>query len=622
MLPEVGLDDVEVDVQGQSGKFTVYSAAAGRDAGVTVEMDALREVDTEGNAVGTSGSEKHSIQTFASQDFTITYDENVTFGGVSANKIAFESSVSTIGNIRVLTYIMNEGGEVGEGNETFSVKRGDVKWNIELFDWQFCGVEVDCAQGQTEQFGEYIELDVTVKGAGTAGRGDGNNNLIELGAGASLTLSNEVIVDGSVATMPEVRTSLQGSSTVITFKFPKFNSSALYDPVVSLGTDTASTSMEGSSSPSESSTTVAVDSTSGVKMSTSSGASLDSTSSAPHGSTSSSAMLGSTSTSDLDSTTTPPMLPEVGLDDVEVDVQGQSGKFTVYSAAAGRDAGVTVEMDALREVDTEGNAVGTSGSEKHSIQTFASQDFTITYDENVTFGGVSANKIAFESSVSTIGNIRVLTYIMNEGGEVGEGNETFSVKRGDVKWNIELFDWQFCGVEVDCAQGQTEQFGEYIELDVTVKGAGTAGRGDGNNNLIELGAGASLTLSNEVIVDGSVATMPEVRTSLQGSSTVIMFKFPRFNSSALYDPVFSLGSPPASTTTETAQNSESTSLIASSGSTTSSAATNIATSTVSSSNSTTSSEIIDPDEASAAATAFYSLTVALLLPLLSVMYKA
>mmetsp|Transcript_19924 Transcript_19924/g.46358 ORF Transcript_19924/g.46358 Transcript_19924/m.46358 type:complete len:317 (+) Transcript_19924:118-1068(+) len=222
--------DTQVEVQGQSGRFTVYSAAAGREAGVAVLMDALRELDAEGNAVGTSGNVKHSIQTFAPQDFTISPSEAVMLGSVSATKISFESPISTIGKIRVITYLMNEDGEIGQGNETFTVKCGDMKWNIELYEWTWCG----CTQGQTAQVGEFIELDVTVRGAGNASKSSQNDNLIELGSGASLLLSNEVIVDGAVTTMPAVRTALQGSSTVITFKFPKFTTSALYDPVISL----------------------------------------------------------------------------------------------------------------------------------------------------------------------------------------------------------------------------------------------------------------------------------------------------------------------------------------------------------------------------------------------------
>ena len=59
---------------------------------------------------------------------------------------------------------------------------------------------------------------------------------------------------------------------------------------------------------------------------------------------------------------------------------GHSGKFKVYDAEAGSNDtnAVTVTMGALREVDANGNAAGTSGSAKHSIQTFASQDFSMS----------------------------------------------------------------------------------------------------------------------------------------------------------------------------------------------------------------------------------------------------
>ena len=39
---------------------------------ITVTMDALREVDASGNAVGTSGNPKHTFNTFASQAFSFS----------------------------------------------------------------------------------------------------------------------------------------------------------------------------------------------------------------------------------------------------------------------------------------------------------------------------------------------------------------------------------------------------------------------------------------------------------------------------------------------------------------------------------------------------------------------
>ena len=77
---------IGLEILGQSGKFTIYDKTKGMASDtnkVTVEMDALREVDTEGNAVGASGSVKHSIQTFAAQSFTINEPESAVIDGIA-----------------------------------------------------------------------------------------------------------------------------------------------------------------------------------------------------------------------------------------------------------------------------------------------------------------------------------------------------------------------------------------------------------------------------------------------------------------------------------------------------------------------------------------------------------
>mmetsp|Transcript_171034 Transcript_171034/g.415702 ORF Transcript_171034/g.415702 Transcript_171034/m.415702 type:complete len:303 (+) Transcript_171034:59-967(+) len=225
-----GNDTTLLHVQGQSGKFTLYTASRGRSNGIQVWMDALRELDASGNAVGTSGNPKHSINTFAAQDFSIRDPEDVTIGeGVSATKVSFSSPVSTIGEVQIDTYVMCEDGVVGTGNETWGVRAGDVKWNIELYSWTWCG----CQQGQNQQVGDMVEVDITVKGLVDAQQGSSGRS-VDLGGGLTLELSDQVTVDGEPASMPDgfPQVSFQGSRTILTFRFPKFRDRLVYDPVV------------------------------------------------------------------------------------------------------------------------------------------------------------------------------------------------------------------------------------------------------------------------------------------------------------------------------------------------------------------------------------------------------
>ena len=65
----------DVQVQGQSGQFTLIGSYADTGNNYTVakiRLAGVREVDADGETVGDTGSTKHSLNSFASQDFVYT----------------------------------------------------------------------------------------------------------------------------------------------------------------------------------------------------------------------------------------------------------------------------------------------------------------------------------------------------------------------------------------------------------------------------------------------------------------------------------------------------------------------------------------------------------------------
>merc|ERR1712136_276599 len=209
-----------------------------------------------------------------------------------------------------------------------------------------------------------------------------------------------------------------------------------------------------------------------------------------------------TGTNEAPTTTSPPRTSG----GIAVDVLGQSGKFTLYKEALGKSAdpdAVTVTMSGLYELDEDGEEVGTSGSTKHSINTFAAQDFTVEDAVETSIDGVPASLIKFYSSVSTIGQITVDTWVIESLGTVGPPNETWSVIPGDVKWSITLSDWTWCG----CSQGNQDQVGEYVDVEIEIKGSG--GDVSGSGKTFDLGGGVGLELSDQVLVDDAWMSMPE-----------------------------------------------------------------------------------------------------------------
>lgn len=95
--------ETEVNIQGQSGGFQV-SDTDGNFETLQVRLKGVEELDDQGEAVGTSGSVKHSVNSFASQSFTTDTEANSNYGGLNATRITYDITLdNSIGNIVVDT---------------------------------------------------------------------------------------------------------------------------------------------------------------------------------------------------------------------------------------------------------------------------------------------------------------------------------------------------------------------------------------------------------------------------------------------------------------------------------------------------------------------------------------
>ena len=119
-------------------------------------------------------------------------------------------------------------------------------------------MDVECKQGQTEQVGAGIEVKMEMKGNGNAMEiNDGRK--VELGGGLEVFVSKMLYCDNEWLPM-EVGYPLftvQGSKQLWTLRFPRFNSTCTYDPLLDTGAvlaeeaATSSTSLSPSSLPSD-----------------------------------------------------------------------------------------------------------------------------------------------------------------------------------------------------------------------------------------------------------------------------------------------------------------------------------------------------------------------------------
>jgi hypothetical protein len=237
-----------VNIVGKSGKFSIFDTALGKSDpnAVTIEIDALREVAADGTtSVGAGGNAKHSLETFANQRFTIDDPVDDDVAGVQAQKVLFSTSVNGIGKLEVQTFIFKSSGSVGTDTETWSARVDDVKFNIKLSDWSFCGdTGTSCSQDNSEQIGNYVDVDIKIKGKFSTPIPSGisvadendwpSPKAFDLGGNIPLQLSNRVFVDGVWTSMPDGYPKMinTGGSAIFTFRFPRFADTAVYDPVV------------------------------------------------------------------------------------------------------------------------------------------------------------------------------------------------------------------------------------------------------------------------------------------------------------------------------------------------------------------------------------------------------
>jgi len=234
-------DDVSVQIQEQSGKMTMGTTGG---LEVVVTFDFIKEVDSDGNDVGESGpdDQKHRMDTFANTDFTIGTQYHTEVYGVPAKAIRFSAQLVDDQATLIITVFIftNEGVISPTSTESFSIFKGSVKFNVELESWPFC-TALDSEDPCQERVGAFIDMGIRIEGASIDPAPDQ--------VGAVLELSDEVSIDGSWETLPEgypIESLVsEDKNELYTFRFPKFASSMIYDPIIQLGSPVDSVKMEG-----------------------------------------------------------------------------------------------------------------------------------------------------------------------------------------------------------------------------------------------------------------------------------------------------------------------------------------------------------------------------------------
>eukprot|EP00980_Cylindrotheca_fusiformis_P012481 scaffold3070_cov128-Cylindrotheca_fusiformis.AAC.6 len=205
-IPTVSTQVAQV---GQGGAFRVFNGhESGSSSTVSVQITSLSEYSANGTNIAGAGS--------LQQHFLAAGPEATSIEGVPAYKVTFHATVlpddfesSIDGTILLEVYVLQASGTIGTDSERWSVSANDVKFNILLQDWS--------PQPSTD----FIDVDVQIF--------DRHGQPLE-GGDIPLSLSSRVQVDGLYEEMPAGYPMVNESS--YTFRFPRFQSNATYDPVV------------------------------------------------------------------------------------------------------------------------------------------------------------------------------------------------------------------------------------------------------------------------------------------------------------------------------------------------------------------------------------------------------
>lgn len=235
---ELNAGGIWAKILGQSGKIDLApsSDVANDPNKVRIQIEALRQLDSSGATLGSGGNSKYSFNSFATQDFTFGSLEDTTLGGVKCVKLPFTCTLGAGSKIEIQVFMFKENGTITAGGETFPVTNSTMKFNVKLSDWAWCSNNGDCKG--TDGVGTSVELDISVTSKDKASKSTTGGNVYSLGGGATMRLSGKIQLDGGAWTdMTSGGPTLSGAdkTSKFTLKFPKFTTTALYDPDITYG---------------------------------------------------------------------------------------------------------------------------------------------------------------------------------------------------------------------------------------------------------------------------------------------------------------------------------------------------------------------------------------------------
>lgn len=245
------IGNYKLKILGHSGKIRLSyindTVNSTESSSIDIDFDSLKERNQNGEEVGKSGKQKHSFNNFAQLDFQITDFIESKFQNLSVfqTSIVVDKFLEST-KFTAFIYIFNDTGSIdtGAGNNV-TVNKGTLKFSVLIENWSFClnntVADANCLQGQTVEVGSFVDFTINIKGKETGKLSDSKTNKFSFGD-ANVVLPNYIKLDNNDTKMPDGYPSFTSTNTTnsFTFRFPKFNTSAYYDPVVEITQEPAS----------------------------------------------------------------------------------------------------------------------------------------------------------------------------------------------------------------------------------------------------------------------------------------------------------------------------------------------------------------------------------------------
>lgn len=100
---------------------------------VIIEFESLQERSKGGTSVGKAGGKGHMFDHFSEQEFKFTDPSAGTYRGLGVKNFNFSSSLAGPNAVfTVMAYMFEESGNITFGNETTEMRKGMLKFNIQV----------------------------------------------------------------------------------------------------------------------------------------------------------------------------------------------------------------------------------------------------------------------------------------------------------------------------------------------------------------------------------------------------------------------------------------------------------------------------------------------------------